>query len=224
MASLVAWYYDYNPSSLYAKLNCSMADQQLQRFVPMFWCDPTLPVPPNINTSLVLGFNEPNNVHNCNKSPRDIAQAWGTIMDRFPSSRLVSPSMAGNGIPYLDQFFSNCTAIYGTRGCRLDYIALHDYTCDVDTLVSYLEAVYQRYGFPIWLTEFACGDHTAKRPLSDQLAHMRASLPRLDALDYVVRYAWMSARQEPGDFRGLIETLANGTAVPTELGRLYLEL
>lgn len=102
---------------------------------------------------------QPNNLHNCNTEARDAARAWATVMRRFPNAKLVSPATAGNGMPWLDAFFGNCSAMYGKDGCRISYVAVHDYTCNVDELKEYLEDIYSRYGNrPVWLTEFAwCG-------------------------------------------------------------------
>lgn len=36
-----------------------------------------------------------------------------TVMSNHPESMLVSPATAGNGLPWFDQFFGNCTALYG---------------------------------------------------------------------------------------------------------------
>lgn len=144
-------------------------------------------------------------------------------MKRFPHSELVSPATAGNGVPWFDEFFAECHKLYGSN-CGLKYLAVHDYSCDADHLHEYLEEVHSRYGLPVWLTEFACGDHSALRPLSDQMTFMRKAIPMLEKSESVARYAWMSARQKEGDHRQLLETASNGTAVLTELGRLYNSL
>jgi hypothetical protein len=43
---------------------------------------------------------------------------------------LVSPATAGNGVPWFDQFFGNCTKLYGKSGCNISYLAAHDYSCN----------------------------------------------------------------------------------------------
>ena len=44
-------------------------------------------------------------------------------------------------------------------GCRIDYLATHDYPGhyqgNVDDVMNRLELLYNRYGKKIWLTEFA---------------------------------------------------------------------
>lgn len=102
------WFYDYNAVNPYREPRKSVGDcaraAELgridERFVPMNWCldgmDAT--VAPTVNRTFFMGFNEPNNAHNCNTSPEKVAAAWGTVMKNWSStSQLVSPATAGNG-------------------------------------------------------------------------------------------------------------------------------
>ena len=197
-----------------------------QHFVPMHWCISALhnnTPPAYVDTSFMLGFNEPNNLHNCNKDAATVARAWSQVMREFPDSTLITPATAGDGRTWFREWFGNCTAMYGPSGCNVTVMAVHSYICDATRLHSYLEEVHHEFGLPIWLTEFACGDHHDNRPLSEQLAFMREVLPILDASHIVERYAWMAARQgDPAqDARGL---LVPGKPELTELGKLYTSL
>ena len=49
----------------------------------------------------------------------------------------------------------------------------------------YLTEVHERYGLPVWLTEFSCGDGAAGRPTADHLAYMKLVVPRLEAAPHV---------------------------------------
>ena len=174
-----------------------------------------------MNATFLLGFNEPNNAQNCNQTPRNIARAWQTVLDLWgKSSILVSPATAGDGRPWLDAFFGNCTALYGPTGCQVRYVAVHDYSCVAESTLTYLQEVSARYNLPVWLTEFSCGDHAAGKPMSEHLTYMRSVVPLLDAADFVYRYAWMSAR-DSGGMRGLVEVDAGGAQRLTELGVAY---
>ena len=62
--------------------------------------------------------------------PRTVHRAWPTIVANHPHSMLVSPATAGNGVPWFDQFFGNCTKLYGKSGCNISYLAAHDYSCN----------------------------------------------------------------------------------------------
>lgn len=224
-----SWFYDYNIDMAYrdkgATGDCAAASRSADlnaRFVPMSWCTSSLhaEIPGYVNRTFFMGFNEPNNLHNCNKDAATIAEAWGTVMQRWPDSALVSPATAGDGIAWYDHFFGNCTRLYGDTGCNITYIATHDYSCDPQSTLGYLKRIHDRYGKKLWLTEFSCGDGAQARPTTDHLRFMRAVLPLLDAADFVYRYSWMSARDKSGR-RGLMETAEDGSARLTELGELW---
>ena len=210
-----AWFYAYNPGSPYNVTGS---------FVPMHWCTTgdDAPLPAGTNDTFLLGFNEPNNAHNCNISPETAAQAWSVILKRWgnSSTHLVSPATAGDGIPWLDDFFSNCTHLYGPAGCQITHVAVHDYSCTPSTTMAYLESIHARYGMPVWMTEFSCGDGAQNKPMSDHLAYMKAIFPLLDAAPYVYRYAWMSGKSAN---RGLLQG-APGAQTLTPVGELFKSL
>ena len=192
-------------------------------FVPMHWCVSSLNLttPSYVDQTWWLNMNEPNNLHNCNKSPAVIAAAWGGIMAKWPSSNLVSPATAGDGRPWFDAFFGNCTMLYGPTGCNISAIAVHDYSCNAADTLAYLEDVHKRYTasdgtrLPVWLTEFSCGDGAANKPTADHLKYMKEVVPLLDRAPFVARYAWMSA---VGGGRGLYDP---DTGALTVVGELY---
>lgn len=179
-----AWYYGYNPGDPFAG---SGAPSPL--FVPMHWClkGSNASLPPGTNATFLLGYNEPNLAGQCNLSPAAAAASWANIMARFGTSRLVSPATAGAGIPWLTQFMANCTQLYGASGCRLSYVAVHDYSCTPASTLSYLEEVYAAFKLPVWLTEFSCGDGRQNKSQADNLAFMKAVFPLLDAAEHVYR-------------------------------------
>jgi hypothetical protein len=168
------------------------------------WCLSSVEheVPADVETTYWMGFNEPNNLHNCHTDAATVAKAWGRVMQLHPHSELVSPATAGNGIPWYDDFFGNCTKLYGSSGCRISYLATHCYSCTPSgtlryfycyiKLISsilfpytsapcgicrYLKKLYDRYHYKVWLTEFSCGDHADGRPTIDHLKFMKAVLP-----------------------------------------------
>ena len=51
--------------------------------------------------------------------------------------------------------------------------------------------MYNRYGKKIWLTEFACPMTNDPNTIKQ---YMQEVLPRLEAADYVDRYAWFASR------------------------------
>ena len=186
----------------------------------MHWCISSDPIPAGTNASFLLGYNEPNNAHNCNKSPEVVATSWAQVMKSWGStSILVSPATAGDGRAWYTEFFGNCTALYGAKGCQIAHLATHDYSCDAPTTLAYLKELHDLFKLPVWLTEMSCGDGAANKPMADHLKYMRAVFPLLDAADFVFRYAWMSARSAN---RGLVDN-ATGTKL-TPVGELFVSL
>ena len=177
-----SWYYAYNQADPFADGGAPHA-----QFVPMYWCFSSAPVPPGTNLTHFMGYNEPNDVGSCNKSPAAVAAAWRTVMDAFPDSRLVSPATAGFGVFWFDDFFGNCTALYGASGCRISVLAAHDYDCNPTSTLEYLRFLHLRYGLPVWITEFSCGDGKEDSPMSAQLSFMSLIFPLLEAAPFVER-------------------------------------
>jgi hypothetical protein len=174
----------------------------------------------------LLGFNEPNFFEQADLSAADAAALWPTVetIARENDLFLVSPAVnfCGNDadksgpchntnpFDYLEDFFSACT------GCQIDYVAVHWYNCDTDSLEWYLSE-FKKFNRPIWLTEFACaygGDTSA----AGQEEYMRAAIPVLEADPDVFRYAWFSASPIPE------ARLLNDDGSPTPLGRVYASL
>ncbi len=211
-----SWYYAYNPTDGYA-----FGGDPHPQFVPMWWCFSNETTPPGTNLTFFMGYNEPNDIHSCNKNPRDAAIAWNTTMNMHPNARLVSPASAGFGVLWFDAFFGNCTELYGPSGCRLSALAVHDYDCNPQSTLDYLTFMNARYGLPIWLTEFSCGDGKEMSPMSAQLSFMALILPMLDAAPFVERYAWMSASSAN---RSLVERGPDGRAALTPVGELFNRL
>jgi hypothetical protein len=185
----------------------------------MHWCISNASIPQGVNATFLLGYNEPNNLHNCNKSPAVIAEAWAQVMEAWgATSILVSPATAGDGRSWYTEFFGNCTKLYGAKGCQIQHLATHDYSCDASSTLSYLQELHSLFHLPIWLTEMSCGDGAAGKPMSQHLAYMKDVFPKLDAADYVYRYAWMSAHSAN---RGLVAS--SGTAL-TPVGELFVSI
>lgn len=95
---------------------------------------------------------------------------------------------ANQGLNYLKQWVEACKT---TDGCRYDFCNLHWYDkMDAeDTLFSNLEKAHEICGTPVWLTEFAAIDENE----AEIAAWLPGVLSKLDALDYVPRYAYFMA-------------------------------
>jgi len=163
---------------------------------------------------IVLGFNEPNHADQSNLSPQEAAQGWMEIQELYPDKLLVSPAPAGGNTHWFDEFFEVCEAL----GCRVDYLATHDYQGDVDKVMSGLENLYNRYGLKIWLTEFA---KCCTTDVSEVEEFARAIIPRLEAAPFVYRYSWFITRYNQGYRDNKNE--ARGAQATGEAGDWFLD-
>jgi hypothetical protein len=197
-------------------------------FVPMIWGANSV-TPATLDLArkqgrALLGFNEPDFATQSNLSAAQALDLWPQLM--ATGLRLGSPAPAtGAATPggWLDQFMSGAAA----RGYRVDFIALHWYGSDfspaaVNHLREYLQATYDRYHKPIWLTEYALikfGSSEQYPTPEQQSTFVRASTAMMDGLPFVERYAWFSlpTREDGAEGTGLYRS---GTT-PTAAGAAY---
>ena len=108
----------------------------------------------------ILGFNEPNHANQAGIPPEEAAAAWIELQTLYPdrvtlfeyfdklqiitvdlNQILVSPSAAGGGDEeWFERFFAECEIL----GCRIDYLATHDYHGETDLVMNRLEELYHR--------------------------------------------------------------------------------
>ena len=114
-------------------------------FVPMIWGYyghiPDIKADP---LDTILGFNEPNHEKQSNLSPEEAAFAWIELQEKYPDKILVSPSAASaqseDAYEWFHEFFDICMEL----GCRVDYLATHSYSGNVDNVMDALKTLYQR--------------------------------------------------------------------------------
>lgn len=150
-----------------------------------------LPVPDQYE--YLSGFNEPNIDVQANLWPKVAARGWmKDVQLKYPNKTLVSPAVAGSQTQWMDRFMEECEAL----GCRVDYIATHEYSKNgnVDELMDKLEKFSARYGKKVWLTEFSLGNTYDEEKI---VAYVKELLPRLEAADFVYKYAWFVTRYYP---------------------------
>lgn len=186
-------------------------------FEPMFWGAKSVANDSSLFTGSathVLGFNEPNGKDQSNLTPAAAAALWPTVAKAAQAHglKLVAPAPSGDDTAWLDAFFAAC-------GCaaEVDVIALHPYECSVAGLNKSVTA-WARFGKPLWVTEFNCGDGAANSTAAEHLKYMKVALPFLDGDARVQRYAWMSGRDKKIPGAALFEGPGGQL---TELGKFY---
>jgi hypothetical protein len=193
-------------------------------FVPMVWGAASLNKALPAGSKYVLGFNEPNFHAQSNLTAQQAAADWPAVQTAAAGIPIVSPAMNFCGpaadcngtspYQYLKDFFAACT------GCKVDYVAVHWYNCDLPSLKDYLEPGnnlegFEQFGKPIWLTEFSCNGSAS---VAEQEAFMRLAIPYLEASTKVFRYSWFSAGPIPN------AQLISADGSPTALGIVYRDL
>ena len=172
-------------------------------------------------SNILLGFNEPDMSGQSNMTVAQALSLWPQLM--ATGMTLGSPAVADDTATpggWLDQFMSGAAA----RGYRVNFITVHWYGADFTTgpavqqLQSYLQAIYDRYHRPIWLTEFALANFGSATPSypteSQQAAFLTAATTMLEHLSYVQRYAWFGLGSPATDgSMGLFGSGAAATAV-----------
>ncbi|WNI18543.1 sigma-70 family RNA polymerase sigma factor [Actinacidiphila sp. ITFR-21] len=194
------WYYTWSPTH---------SGISGPGFVPMIWgansVDANSLAQAKAAGPYLLGFNEPDMAQQSNMTVDQALSLWPKLMDT--GKVLGSPAVAYGGDTaggWLDRFMSGAQA----KGYRVDFITLHWYGGDFTTanavaqLKSYLQAVYNRYHRPIWLTEFALidfSDGTRFPTDQQQAAFVTSAAKMLDGLSYLQRYAWFGLPADDGE-------------------------
>jgi hypothetical protein len=195
-------------------------------FVPMVWGAASLGKAIPAGSKFLLGFNEPNFQAQSNITPQQAAADWPKVEAAAAATgaAIVSPAVNFCGpanqcndtspYQYLKDFFAAC------QGCKVDYVAVHWYNCDLPSLQGYIDGNgnlegFVQFGKPIWLTEFSCGGSATE---AQQEAYMKAAIPYLEGNPHVFRYSWFSATPIPN------AQLVNPDGTPTALGQVYIGL
>ena len=178
-------------------------------------------------TEYLLGFNEPNFIHQANIGPKAAAALWPElqeIADDF-NLKLVGPAMnfsySGGAvteegveytdpIQYLDSFF-----IALPPDSRVDYVAIHGYF-DYASAFPWYVGLYEKYNRPVWITEF---NHSASWVSEvSQQNFMVEALNYMEQEPKVFRYAWFLARSSQSN-TNLFQAGTDG--VLTDLGQIF---
>lgn len=217
-ASTACWFYNWGPSP------AGISSPSGVEYVSMVWgaksADPSTLATVKAHSRTVLGFNEPDMSSQANMSVDQALALWPSVTGT--GLRVGSPAVAyGAATPggWLDRFMTGAAQNH----YRVDFITLHWYGADFVTadavaqLKSYLQAVYDRYHKPIWLTEYALMRFgpTTYPSQQEQAGFVRASTAMLDGLPYLERYAWFALPATPGSGTGLFTTSGTPTVVGT---------
>lgn len=177
-------------------------------------------------TKYLLGFNEPNLTDQANMTPSQAAALWPPVvaLAKELNLKLVSPAMNygtlsgySDPVKWLDEFFAQP----GVDINDIYAISVHCYMASASGLQGFIEK-FEKYGKPIWLTEFCAWD-PVPGSVSTQMDYMCAALNYLESHSTVERYAWFIPRTNGKvDSPPYMQLLTHDSpAELTELGKIY---
>lgn len=241
--SPLSWYYNWSP---YPNTNLIPGDSL--EFVPMIHgidatqssqTEQVIKSLPQSSTHL-LSFNEPDGTKGSGGSsikPEDAAKAYIEYVVPYRNGekgggkkwKISHPSTTGspNGLNWLRSFNESCYKIDERNGCPTDFIAAHWYGA-FDGLTNWLRSLDEFYNkntsrntpIKIWVTEMGLPQQST----DNTVQMMNQTLPYLDKLDYVEKYAWFGAfrTSDANPWTGKGVALFDGSGGLTDLGALYL--
>ncbi|KAH7406754.1 glycosyl hydrolase catalytic core-domain-containing protein [Phaeosphaeria sp. MPI-PUGE-AT-0046c] len=240
--SPLAWYYNWSP---YPNTNLIPADSV--EFVPMIHgidatessrTEEVIRDLPKSSTHL-LSFNEPDGTTGSGGSsikPEDAAKAYIDYVVPYRTGKsggrnwkISHPSTTGspNGLKWLRSFNESCYKIDSKNGCPTDFVSVHWYGA-FDGLAAWLGTLDEFYNtnstrdtpVKLWVTEMGLPQQSAEATVQ----MMNQTLPYLEKLDFVERYAWFGAfrADDANEWTGDGVALFDDDGGLTELGALYM--
>ncbi|KAH6660751.1 glycosyl hydrolase catalytic core-domain-containing protein [Truncatella angustata] len=231
----LTWYYNYGstPSSAFSDVS-----QDDFEFVPMLWGtisdtaflnEVNSLIDGGRNITHVLGFNEPDGdqaTGGSNMQPALAAQVWVKNIEPLAAKgiKLGLPACTGgwNGIPWLQQFLANCSALVSTdsetKNCTYDFVNIHWYG-DFGGLASHMGSYSAAFpNVTQWITEY----NLDNQDLSTTQAYFNTSAEYFDRLDSVGRYSYFGSFRSKVSNVGENAVMLNNAGELTDIGSWYL--
>jgi hypothetical protein len=160
------------------------------------------------SSKYLLTFNEPDGTFESggsDLSPQDAARDYiARIVPLRSRFKISHPTTTGStrGFKWLQDFNAACWAIDPKNGCPTDFVVVHWYG-DFSGMTSWIGQLAAWYNsssvglqgdLRMWVTELG----VPGAPMDANYAVMSQTLPYLDTLDYVDRYAWFGIFRPDG--------------------------
>ncbi|TRM68284.1 glycosyl hydrolase catalytic core-domain-containing protein [Schizophyllum amplum] len=169
----------------------------------------------------ILGMNEPNESGQSNMSPEEAVALWQQHIQpkKDLGYKLVSPATSGNpaGKEWMQKFYDQCS------GCTFDAQAVHWYDIDADNFIDYVTDYHDRFGHPVFVTEFADQNFNggAQASMDEIWAFKAAVTPFLESNDWILGYFPFGFMHDMVNVN-YDNQLMGGDGKPTALGASYI--
>lgn len=205
-------------------------------FVPMLWSDKGNPdritrLPGDLaalspKATHLLGFNEPDHASQANMSTGDARRAWHHL--EATGLRLGSPVTIAPDVWWMNRFMIDSTELENPD-LKIDVVTCHIYqNPHVNTFLSKIDALHERWGKPVWVTETGVADWDAKVYGENKYGrtqineYLAALWPELQKRPWLERFAWKT--REALDPQMGTGALFHTDGTLTTTGQLYASL
>ncbi|KXJ87397.1 hypothetical protein Micbo1qcDRAFT_112300, partial [Microdochium bolleyi] len=193
----------------------------------------------NASSKHLFSFNEPDEPAasgGSNLNPREAAEAYIARIVPLRKRFLIShPAVTGSqrGFDWLKTFHDECYKIDKDKGCPTDFVVVHWYG-GFDGLAGWLaqlRAWYTEAGYvpggdrnssalPFWLGELGIPG----APMDANLVMMSQTLPYLDGLPWIAKYAWFGTFRpaQANNWTGVGVAFFDDNGGLTDLGSRFL--
>lgn len=224
IASLnLAWHYNWEAPTDLTTPSFTPMVKSAQRLLERDAIGKVMSQLPQTRTKNLLGFNEPDHRMQANMSVDQAISLWPQLQKT--GLRLGSPATVSPTSPWLVEFMAKAK----NKGLRVDFMTMHCYAWpNVDSFLGKVTRLYETYGKPIWVTEYAVADWqaTATKPSRYSRAQtndfMRGTVAGMRAMPYVERFSWKT-RAITDPIMGN-SALFDGQGNRTSTGKLYTSL
>ena len=148
----------------------------------------------NGQSKILMGYNEPDQTTQGNVDPTNGAIYWHNFYNLDMPLAAPAPASYNNG--WLSTFMSYVVTNWGLR---VDYVPIHEYpgnntNASSSIWVNSLQDAYNRWGKPVWMTEFGCVDWGGTGSWSEDNNYnaLAEFMWRAESLSYLRKYAVFS--------------------------------
>jgi len=221
------WFYTWGDSP-----NLATPQPGVPEFVPMCYSGnadrltrlPVTLAALNPAPTVLLGFNEPDLSGQAEMTTGEARRGWPYL--EATGLRLGSPVTTSPNQWWMNRFMEDSTALH-SPDLRIDFVTAHIYqNPHVGTFLAKIDALYDKWGKPVWVTETSVADWAAVGSSSyttDQVrAYLAALWPELQTRPWLERFAWKT--RSCTDPQMGTAALFHGDGCLTPVGELYASL